>query len=67
MPYADHQKATCHPERRRKTADGRCDTCYRRDRYRTDEAAREQRRVSSRRWHRKVSGLPADGVRDDSP
>lgn len=48
MPYA--QRATCHPDRRRKTAAGLCDSCYRRDRYRTDEGFRRRRIDAARRW-----------------
>jgi hypothetical protein len=41
--------ATCHPERVRKTADGLCDTCYKRRRYHTDHSHRETVKARNRR------------------
>ena len=36
------QKATCHPDKFRKTTDGLCDTCYKRRRYQTDPEYRRK-------------------------
>jgi hypothetical protein len=54
MPYA--QLATCHPDRRRKTAGGLCDSCYRRERYRTDPDYRRRRREQVAAWQREQEG-----------
>ena len=43
----------CHPEKIRKTADGRCDTCYRRDRYSESLEVRERVSDANKRWAEK--------------
>ena len=42
MPNDTRPPADCHPDKPRKTADGRCDACYSRDRYQNDPAWRER-------------------------
>ena len=42
MPNDTRPPADCHPDKPRKTADGRCDACYVRDRYQNDPAVRQR-------------------------
>lgn len=50
--------ATCHPDKARKLADGTCDSCYARERYRNDPVVRERVKTASRiAWHKEKRAL----------
>lgn len=55
MPYAETTPALCHPDRRRKTAAGLCDTCYRHQRQQDDPDVRRAARDAKLRYRAKVA------------
>ena len=56
MPNGTRPPADCHPDKPRKTADGRCDACYRRDRYQNYPQVRARQMASSAKWQEKTYG-----------
>ena len=65
MPNDTRPPADCHPDKPRKTADGRCDACYRRDRYQNYPQVRARQMASSAEWQEKTYGKRAPETCND--
>jgi hypothetical protein len=56
VPHSTAVPSTCHPERPKKTSDGRCDSCYQRDRYQSDPAVKARKLAANARLTERKRG-----------